>query len=99
MQNLPMLSEHSIVFLTSALVLGLLIGSFLNVVVYRLPIMMQRDWREQAREILQLPAEPEADTFNLVLPNSQCPHCDPCFCAASAQAVKRQLACATPPWS
>ena len=70
-----MLSEHSIVFLTSALVLGLLIGSFLNVVVYRLPIMMQRDWREQAREILQLPAEPEADIFNLVLPNSQCPHC------------------------
>ena len=34
--------------------LGLLIGSFLNVVIYRLPVMMQRDWRQQAREILEL---------------------------------------------
>jgi len=57
------------------LVLGLLIGSFLNVVVYRLPIMMQRDWRAQAREILELPAEAQGETFNLVLPDSRCPHC------------------------
>ena len=58
------------------LVLGLLIGSFLNVVVYRLPIMMQRDWRAQAREILELPEEQQGETFNLVLPDSRCPHCD-----------------------
>jgi leader peptidase (prepilin peptidase)/N-methyltransferase len=57
------------------LVIGLLIGSFLNVLIYRLPKMMQRDWREQAREILLLPAEPQTATFNLVLPNSSCPHC------------------------
>ena len=57
------------------LVLGLLIGSFLNVVVYRLPIMMQRDWRAQAREILELSEEPQGETFNLVLPDSRCPHC------------------------
>ena len=57
------------------LVLGLLIGSFLNVVVYRLPIMMQRDWRVQAREILELPEEQQGETFNLVLPDSRCPHC------------------------
>ncbi|WP_341303787.1 A24 family peptidase [Pseudomonas sp. TMP25] len=62
-------------FICVCLVLGLLIGSFLNVVVYRLPKMMQRDWREQAREILELPAETQPETFNLVLPNSQCPHC------------------------
>ena len=62
-------------FVFIGLVLGLLIGSFLNVVVYRLPIMMQRDWREQAREILALPVEAKTQTFNLVLPNSQCPHC------------------------
>ena len=62
-------------FVCFSLVLGLLIGSFLNVMVYRLPLMMQRDWRGQAREILELPKEPEAATFNLVLPNSQCPHC------------------------
>ncbi|WP_415753513.1 prepilin peptidase [Pseudomonas leptonychotis] len=62
-------------FVCVSLLLGLLIGSFLNVVVYRLPKMMQRDWREQAREILELPAEAQAATFNLVLPNSSCPHC------------------------
>ena len=55
--------------------LGLLIGSFLNVVIYRLPVMMQREWRQQAREILELPEAPKQDTFNLILPNSSCPHC------------------------
>ncbi|MFD3299750.1 prepilin peptidase [Aquipseudomonas alcaligenes] len=62
-------------FVLLATLLGLLVGSFLNVVIYRLPVMMQRDWRKQAREILELPEEPEQGTFNLVLPNSCCPHC------------------------
>ncbi len=62
-------------FVLCALLLGLLVGSFINVVIHRLPIMMQRDWRAQAREVLELPAEPAA-TFNLVLPHSHCPHCD-----------------------
>jgi len=69
------LASHVLAFVLCALLLGLLIGSFLNVVVYRLPKMMQRDWRGQAHEILQLPAEAQAATFNLVLPNSSCPHC------------------------
>lgn len=62
-------------FVLLATLLGLLVGSFLNVVIYRLPVMMQRDWRKQAREILELPEEPERGTFNLVLPNSCCPNC------------------------
>ncbi|WJN60345.1 A24 family peptidase [Pseudomonas sp. SO81] len=62
-------------FVLIATLLGLLVGSFLNVVIYRLPVMMQRDWRQQAREILELPEEPKQDTFNLILPNSCCPHC------------------------
>jgi leader peptidase (prepilin peptidase) / N-methyltransferase len=69
------LASNMLAFVLCALVLGLLVGSFLNVVIHRLPIMMQRDWRAQAREFLELPAEPTA-TFNLVLPNSHCPHCD-----------------------
>lgn len=57
-------------------ILGLLIGSFLNVVIYRLPVMMEREWRKDCREFLDL--EPEASDsgpFNLILPHSRCPHC------------------------
>lgn len=74
--NLIEIFNGNLLFFTLCILFtGLLIGSFLNVVVYRLPVMMQRDWREQAREILELPAEPQTAIFNLVLPNSSCPHC------------------------
>ncbi len=72
---LDILAGNLPAFVFSCLVLGLLIGSFLNVVIYRLPKMMLRDWQEQAREVLELPAQPRGETFNLVLPNSKCPHC------------------------
>ena len=75
MSVVDFLASSTLAFVLCALVLGLLVGSFLNVVIHRLPIMMQRDWRTQAREFLELPAEP-ASTFNLVLPQSHCPHCD-----------------------
>ena len=75
MSLVDFLASNPLAFVLCAIVLGLLVGSFLNVVVHRLPIMMQRDWRAQAREFLELPAEP-ASTFNLVLPHSHCPHCD-----------------------
>lgn len=75
MSVIDFLAGHLPAFVLCALLIGLLIGSFLNVVIYRLPIMMQRDWREQARDILELPAEARRETFNLVLPNSKCPQC------------------------
>ena len=75
MSVVDFLAGNPLAFVLCAIVLGLLVGSFLNVVIHRLPIMMQRDWRAQAREFLELPAEP-ASTFNLVLPHSHCPHCD-----------------------
>jgi leader peptidase (prepilin peptidase)/N-methyltransferase len=55
--------------------LGLLVGSFLNVVIYRLPVMMQNSWQSDAREILELPAENQNKTFNLIKPDSTCPAC------------------------
>ncbi|GED42292.1 MULTISPECIES: prepilin peptidase [Cobetia] len=56
-------------------IFGLLIGSFLNVVITRLPVMMMRQWRAEAREALEL--EPEASPrFNLLVPASRCPGCD-----------------------
>jgi len=67
-------------FIFMATLVGLVIGSFLNVVVYRLPIMLQREWRSQSRELLtaegiELPAPSEEEPFNLVTPRSCCPHC------------------------
>jgi leader peptidase (prepilin peptidase) / N-methyltransferase len=66
--------------ITAAAVLGLLVGSFLNVVIYRLPIMMERGWKAEAREILaeecQCPPAPQHKVFNLVVPSSACPACD-----------------------
>lgn len=68
-------ASSPLAFTLAILVLGLLVGSFLNVLIYRLPLMMERDWRAQAREMLALPAEEKAETFNLLLPHSRCPHC------------------------
>jgi len=57
-----------------AALLGLMVGSFLNVVIYRLPIMMQREWEQQAAEVTGQAIEHNG-TFNLSTPRSRCPHC------------------------
>lgn len=86
MQNfLETLTFYSSFTYSSVLILGLLIGSFLNVVIYRLPKMMEAEWREQCNELLcpepsesSIPADQEhvkPEPFNLVLPRSRCPHC------------------------
>jgi leader peptidase (prepilin peptidase)/N-methyltransferase len=59
-------------------VLGLLVGSFLNVVIHRLPKMMERRWATECAELTGTLAEdeiPEEAPFNLVVPRSRCPHC------------------------
>ncbi|MDB6050974.1 MAG: pilD [Pseudomonas sp.] len=75
MPLINLLASSPLAFIVCTLVLGLLVGSFLNVVIYRLPIMLNRDWKAQSREMLALPAEPDTITFNLMLPHSRCPHC------------------------
>ncbi len=60
---------------TVVFVIGLLVGSFLNVVIYRLPIMMQREWRHDCLEFLKQPAEQTPERLNLLLPRSRCGHC------------------------
>jgi leader peptidase (prepilin peptidase)/N-methyltransferase len=55
-------------------ILGLAVGSFLNVVIHRLPKMMEREWRVQCAE-LQGGTVPEEAPFNLATPRSRCPHC------------------------
>ena len=62
-------------FIACALVLGLLVGSFINVLAWRLPKMLEQDWQAQARELLGLPAPAKGPVYNLMLPRSHCPHC------------------------
>ena len=49
---LEIMADNLSAFVFICVVFGLLIGSFLNVVIYRLPLMLQRDWQSQSREVL-----------------------------------------------
>lgn len=69
--------ESPLLFIAVVFAFCLVIGSFLNVVIYRLPIMMERDWREQCEEFAKSPPVldiPE-ERFDLVVPRSRCPSC------------------------
>jgi leader peptidase (prepilin peptidase)/N-methyltransferase len=75
-------STYPSVFYGTILILGLLVGSFLNVVIYRLPIMMQREWQSEFINYFapkELPPPPGGvglnDEFNLAHPRSACPNC------------------------
>lgn len=80
MEQLSIFSNSSYLVATFAAIVGLLVGSFLNVVIYRLPIMIQRGWRQDCLEYLQLDPDTgdsnKDEPFNLVLPLSRCPHCN-----------------------
>ncbi|MBL6985483.1 MAG: prepilin peptidase [Methylobacter sp.] len=79
MQQLNTLLTITPLFSLLAGIIGLLVGSFLNVVIYRLPIMMQQGWRKECTEYLQLnPETPqiEEEPFNLIFPLSRCPKCN-----------------------
>jgi len=73
---LELFAESPAIFVGVAFAFALMIGSFLNVVIYRLPIMMEREWRSQCDELAEgpPPALPEGK-FNLVVPRSRCPSC------------------------
>jgi leader peptidase (prepilin peptidase)/N-methyltransferase len=80
MSVIELLVSSPAVFVGTCLVLGLAVGSFLNVVIYRLPVMLERAWREQCRELsgeaaaATLPAG-APEPFNLAVPRSACPAC------------------------
>lgn len=61
-------------------ILGLLIGSFLNVVIYRVPKMMERQWAEECAELNGASAAQPAEKFNLLTPRSRCSSCGHLIC-------------------
>ena len=76
MTLLELLAGSPVLFIILAVLLSLIVGSFLNVVIYRLPLMMEREWRAQCAELLGQP-HPEAECPALTLwgPRSHCPQC------------------------
>jgi len=70
---IALLADPAVFALTAGL-LGLIVGSFLNVVIHRLPIMMERDWAAQCAE-LKGDAPPVVEPLSLARPRSRCPRC------------------------
>src|SRR5690606_35109998 len=73
-------ASSPLLFVAVVFLFSLLIGSFLNVVIYRLPIMMEREWRAQCAEFVgsagsKAAQEASSEPFDLVTPRSRCPSC------------------------
>lgn len=70
--------QNSWFYYTTILFLGLSVGSFLNVIIYRLPLMMENEWRRDCTEFLELDKKKfplSGEVFNLAVPASSCPQC------------------------
>ncbi len=73
---IQLFEQNTLLFLATIGVFGLLFGSFLNVVIHRLPLMMEREWRSDVEQFLELPVtEPTPARYNLFVPGSACPAC------------------------
>jgi len=75
-----LLAQSPAAFIALAFAIGLMVGSFLNVVIYRLPIMLEREWRAECADLTgnsapNADAVPPPTAFNLVVPRSACPSC------------------------
>lgn len=67
--------SHFTFYIVTIAIYGLVIGSFLNVVIYRLPVMLDRQWQENARLTLDLETDQNSESISLTTPRSRCPHC------------------------
>lgn len=81
MSLLSTLQDHPGFFVFIVTLLGLMVGSFLNVVIHRLPVMLEREWQQQCAE-LKGESTPKAPHYNLVVPRSGCPSCGHAITAA-----------------
>src|SRR4030066_140371 len=76
MSLLTLAQTSPLVFSLFAAILGLIVGSFLNVVIHRMPIMLMRNWQRDCQDMIEQSAGPATvEKFNLATPRSRCPHC------------------------
>ncbi|MCH8959452.1 MAG: prepilin peptidase [Proteobacteria bacterium] len=75
MDVINFIAGNPMFYLVLAFLTGLMVGSFLNVVIYRLPVMLEREWKQQCSEIMNLEPMEEKARFNLLTPGSTCPSC------------------------
>lgn len=76
MTLLTLIQSSSLAFGILAAILGLIVGSFLNVVIHRTPIVLMRNWQRDCHELTGQAEKITAhEKFNLVEPRSRCPHC------------------------
>ncbi len=69
-------SAYPALFIVTVAIISLIVGSFLNVLIYRLPIMMEREWQQEYQAYFSPDANAAAtEPFNLALPRSRCPKC------------------------
>lgn len=74
MTFITQLQDTPVLFMSMITIIGLMVGSFLNVVIYRLPEMIKRDWLQQCTE-LRGETLSSSEKFNLMVPRSACTHC------------------------
>lgn len=70
-----LLEQNLTILIIVASLFGLVVGSFLNVVIHRLPIMMEQSWRTECEALNNIENTRAPDKYNLMTPRSACPHC------------------------
>ena len=74
MSFFSLLQSSPAVLVLTMVLLGLMVGSFLNVVIHRLPKILEREWRTECAELTET-TPPSAERYNLIVPRSACPKC------------------------